>query len=343
MCTGAPLGPEMPMIGLGCGIGAFIRDYVDFEDPDDSKLIVLAGAAGAFGAVLNSPICGTIVVIEIGAPPKDYMESTTVLAFAAICAYCVVRPLVSVTFAVQPEENTRLRDEWTPEINDVFIGILIGIISSFIAILFMIFRISMKQVFVRTRLAWPEDAKLMREVTPLVLGGSIIGFIMYWLPLTVSYGFYVFNYLLTFGPTDDVSVTLLALTIIFRLLSTAIAMTCGFRGGIFISCGTTGLMCGILANKITELPLGLCVGCFIAGIPSGITAMPLLYATVVALSFSFDAHQSAPIFAASLTSYLFAAGIGALEYIAEIPNTNFEINLTKIFGSENSSNINEKL
>ena len=62
--------------------------------------------------------------------------------------------------------------------------------------------------------------------------------------------------------------------------------------------------------------------------------MPFVYTCIVTFSFSFSAHQTPPIFAAAITSYLFAAGTGALETIAEIPNKSFTMDLYKFFAPE---------
>ena len=54
-----------------------------------------------------------------------------------------------------------------------------------------------------------------------------------------------------------------------------------------------------------------------AGVPSGLTAMPYFWVGLVATSFGLVIHQIIPIFIATIVSYVFAAGCGGLHFLAE--------------------------
>jgi H+/Cl- antiporter ClcA len=65
LCLGAVLGPEAPLIAIGCGLGVLAVHLVKHDAPPMAALVV--GAAGSFAAIatlLGSPIVGAFLLME---------------------------------------------------------------------------------------------------------------------------------------------------------------------------------------------------------------------------------------------------------------------------------------
>lgn len=319
MAFGGALGPEMGLCALGIGVSTYLKDYLDLDDEEDGKLLVLCGAVGAFGAIFNNPLCSTLLILEIAAPPKDYMYHTTILAFSAIVSFCVSSPIYQHSFVHSfSDKGIQLALEWTYHEHQIVYAFLVGLVSACVGLLSMFLRIICKQVFVRMRISLAPN-KLLMQILPPVCGGAVLGLTMYCLPLTIGYGSLQQVYLIKYASTSQVDMSLLIKTIFFRLLSLGISGTSGFRGGIFVSLVAAGIGCGCVAYRILpgSAPLGLYVGCFFGGVPSALTAMPFMWTTLVCLTFSFSFKQSVTVFLACITSYLFSAGTGLLQAASE--------------------------
>ena len=110
----------------------------------------------------------------------------------------------------------------------------------------------------------------------------------------------------------------LLVTLIAKLFSIGASMTSGFRGGPFLSLLFLGIVCGVITHRLCpHLPIGLCVGCFAAGIPSGMTAWPFTWTFIVCNAFFFGLNQALPVFVAAMTAYLFSCGSGCLQAVSE--------------------------
>lgn len=81
---------------------------------------------------------------------------------------------------------------------------------------------------------------------------------------------------------------------------------------------TVGVMAASVARtEFPEVPYGLLIACFMAGIPAGICPMPSTLIALVTVIFFFGLGQIAPIFISVLTSYMIVCGSGLFAAIAE--------------------------
>jgi H+/Cl- antiporter ClcA len=222
----------MGLCAIGMGIGTWLRDILDYDNEDDCKLIIIAGAAAAFGTLFPSPILAVLFIVEISVPPKDYMEHICVLGFAAIVGWVCMHAMQSNSMGALTRNGRELGEEWNWKFIHVLYAVLFGLFSSLIGLLSMAIRILCKQIFVRIRIML-APRKLLMQIVPNALGGAVLGVTMYALPLTIGFGNLQQTYLIKFASTEDVAFSLLVKTIFFRLLSLGVSMTSGFRGGPF--------------------------------------------------------------------------------------------------------------
>lgn len=91
-----------------------------------------------------------------------------------------------------------------------------------------------------------------------------------------------------------------------------VSMNGGFVGGFIFPIITIAVMCAVVCNNMyPQLPLGMCLGCFIAGLPAAICPMPFTLAGLAIFLFYFGLYQTVPIFITAITSYTIVVGSGA--------------------------------
>ena len=85
-------------------------------------------------------------------------------------------------------------------------------------------------------------------------------------PLTVGDGNMVLAPIVRFGAMGLLSKHLLISSAFCKLFTLAVSMNCGFIGGFVFPMITVGGMSGVIAYQMYDyVPLGLCIGCFLAG------------------------------------------------------------------------------
>ncbi len=62
--SGAPVGPEAPLVFLTGGFGSFVSERLKLQK-DDIQVLVYSSLAGAFGAFIGSPIIGAIAALWV--------------------------------------------------------------------------------------------------------------------------------------------------------------------------------------------------------------------------------------------------------------------------------------
>jgi H+/Cl- antiporter ClcA len=195
----------------------------------------------------------------------------------------------------------------------VFSGFVIGVISAFLCIGVMVTVGINKQIFYRIRQRL-KPFPFLQEVLPPTIGGLVIGLVNWALPLTVGNGSLVFNYLIGFGCDGDVSQKLLLCTGFARMVLLGVSMNCGFCGGIIFPFLTMGMIGGTITYlNYPYIPKGLCIGAFMVALPSGVVPMPFTFTALSVFIFYFGLYQIAPIFVATITSYLIVSGSGLLK------------------------------
>jgi H+/Cl- antiporter ClcA len=55
---------------FGGGLATWFAEKVEFKDENDKKLVVLSGMSGALGGLFPTPLLATLMLHELGDPPK---------------------------------------------------------------------------------------------------------------------------------------------------------------------------------------------------------------------------------------------------------------------------------
>lgn len=325
LAGGANLGPEAGLANLGGGVATWIAARMRFDDPDDSKLIVLSGMTSALGALFPTPILAVLMIFELGKPPKSFMESTIVLSFSAIVSFSVYYALITRTYLVHYTDNTAiLSAKWLNgegyQGHNCTTAFIIGIVCAFISLYVVVAIGFCKQVFTRIRLRIGNRNKFLAKIIPPVIGGLIIGSVNYVLPLTVGSGSMVVSSVVKFGGQKLLSVHLLLCSAAAKIFLLGVSMNCGFIGGFIFPQIAVAMMSGVICFQLygesQGLSLGLCVGCFLSGLPSAIVPMPFTLSLLSIFVFYFGLYQTAPIFISAITSYTVICGSGVFAALA---------------------------
>jgi H+/Cl- antiporter ClcA len=223
LCGGANVGPEAALANLGGWFGCFTLKYINFDNPEDSKLLVLAGMSAALGCLFPFPMLACLLILELTDLPKakQGMEAVIVLSFAAIVAFSTfygIEPYTALT-RVDDSANDDLATkvgqrgvaqedylsayyyslQWEFIEVQVGIAILLGILCAAVALCLIITMGACKQIFIRIKLRLYPISAFLGTVLPPVIGGIIIGLINMALPMTVGPGEIFFAPVAKFG------------------------------------------------------------------------------------------------------------------------------------------------
>ena len=228
---GANVGPEAALANLGGWFGCFTLKYIKFDNPEDSKLVVLAGMAAALGCLFPFPMLSCLLILELTDLPKakQGMEAVIVLSFASIVAFAVfygIEPYTAISRVDSQLDDDLVdkvgkRSQGSSLTNDVAayyyslqwnfvevqvgIAVLLGILCAGIAFCLIVTMGVCKQIFIRIKLRLYPISTVLGTILPPIIGGLIIGLINMALPMTVGPGEIFFAPLLTFGYPNSVS------------------------------------------------------------------------------------------------------------------------------------------
>jgi H+/Cl- antiporter ClcA len=109
------------------------------------------------------------------------------------------------------------------------------------------------------------------------------------------------------------STKLLICTGFGKVFTLAVSMNCGMVGGFVFPVISIGLIAGIVANKQYEdLPLCMCIACFLAAVPAAICPMPYTLLGISCFMFFLGLQQTVPVFISCVVAYLMFTGIGIM-------------------------------
>jgi len=332
LAAGTSLGPEQALAMAGGGVASMLAEYwgpeLGLDDPVEKRLAILAGFISAMASLFPSPILALLIIVEFTPPPKAYMECITLFTIVAVVNYTIFYLIEDLPFSYLGtlSQNLVITENWNFKFNDMWIAVIIGVMSALIGLMTVITVGIMKQIFLRIKerlKAATGNDNIHRVVNPLI-GGLVIGCLAWLAPLTIGDGCLALKPIVKFGATDQLSKHTLLCTLFAKMFAMAISMNCGFVGGFLFPLITIATLAGVLAWKIAQeyddtQPVGLYVSCFLAAVPGSFAPMPLTLICLPALIFFLGLDQIAPIFTSVGISYLCLCGSGLFERLSSPP------------------------
>ena len=267
--SGAPVGPEGPLVFLTGGFGTFLSERLKLKK-NDVQVLVYSSIAGGFGGFFGSPVIGAVGAIEyMFIRELDLYRHLIPGLLAAAVGYGVYSAILQDSFL----GIYSFPDYASPRLVDLWWALLVGIIAGFVGIMFKLIIGIVHRVF----------APLAnRPVSRAVIGGIVIGLIGSFLPLTLYSGqnqlLQIIHNPAAFG------IGLLLIMVVVKALLTSTSLATGFDGGPIFPLFFIGGCLGLAISKgLTFIPEGVGVTVGMAGVACAVFPLPLTVALLLGL------------------------------------------------------------
>ena len=274
---GGSVGLEGPTIATGAAVGSNLGQYLRLSYKDLILMMTLA-CAGAMAAIFKSPIAAIVFSIEV------IMLDLTMTSLIPLLIASVTAVLTSYFFL----GNAVL---YPFEITDTFYlrhlpyYILLGIFTGLISVYFTRMSIRIEKSFKKIEKWWIR----------WILGGSILGVLIFFFPSLYGEGYEAVNACLSgdysplfnqspfydFQDSFGVVFLLFFLVLFFKVIATSVTFGAGGIGGIFAPSLFIGVFAGLFFSEvvnytgITVLPSSNFAMVGMSGIIAGVLHAPL--------------------------------------------------------------------
>ena len=276
---GGSVGLEGPTVATGASLGSNISRL--FQMSQSSRtLLVSCAAAGAMSSIFKAPIAGIVFAIEIFSLDLT-LGSMLPLLMASLSAiltsYFFFGSDVLLSF--------KIKDPFI--FSEIPFYIVLGVLASFCSMYFTTVYFKVNDIF----------KKLGSPLKRMLVGGVILGIMIYFIPPLYGEGYNVINNLLTenylqalgtnfFNEFLDniwVVIVLLAGLVIFKIVATSLTFSAGGVGGVFAPVLFMGSAMGhcfaLFINNLGILKEPISVSSFtmvgMAGLMAGVLHAPL--------------------------------------------------------------------
>ncbi len=242
---GGSVGLEGPTVSASSSIGSFLgrKLHLDYKT---ITLLIGCSAAGTIAGIFNAPITALVFVLEV------FMFDMTITSMIPFLAASVAGALTSrfmmgnnTLFHVVLTENFVMAD--TP------FYILLGMLTGLVSVYF-------------NRVLWYLEIffeKINTRISKLIIGGIVLGILIFLIPPLYGEGFEVINSLLNGSPehifnnsfffeyrnSTLIVIVLLFFMILFKVIATTITIEAGGVEGIFAPSLFLGSVTGFIFSK----------------------------------------------------------------------------------------------
>jgi len=274
---GGSVGLEGPTVATGAAIGSNIAQLFRLTN---KQVILLVGcaSAGSLAAIFKAPIAAVIFVLEV------IMLDLTMSSLIPLLISTVTAVLTSYYFLGQSALYNFPIAEGFKFFNLPFyigLGIFAGLVSVY---------------FTRTYMIIEKFFSYFKgRYTKLVIGGTMLGLLIFILPSLYGEGYevinnclhekyiYLFNHSLYYQFNDKfwAIIILFAAIVFFKAIATSVTLSCGGVGGIFAPTlflgACSGLLFALLINNFTPWHISESKFAFagMAGLIAGVIHAPL--------------------------------------------------------------------
>ena len=245
---GGSVGLEGPTVATGAAIGSNIGRVLHLNR---KQVILLLGcaSAGAMAAIFKAPIAAIVFALEVIMLDLTMASLVPLLlasVSAALTSYFFLGQDVIYTFSI--EDKLRF--------SDIPFYIIMGLITGLISVYFTRVYMSINKAF----------DKLKRWQTKLIIGGGILGLLIFIFPALYGEGYSVINtalrgdvsYLFESTIFSDYSssfiatIIILIFVILMKVVATSVTFGSGGVGGIFAPSLFLGANAGLLFSKVAN-------------------------------------------------------------------------------------------
>ncbi len=244
---GGSVGLEGPTVATGSALGSNFARLLHLNQTTRT-LLIGAAAAGAMSSIFKAPIAAIVFAVEI------FSLDLTLASMVPLLLASITAILTSYFFLGDDVLlHFQLQDKF--ELNDLFFFIILGITSATTSIYFSKAYFFISDYF----------EKLGNPFKRLLIGGILIGIIVYFLPPLFGEGYEVINNLLkdnyegvlrmNYFHIDDAGIfanvlIFLVLLVTFKVIAMSITFGAGGIGGVFAPTLFTGSISGYILATI---------------------------------------------------------------------------------------------
>lgn len=290
--SGASVGQYGPLVHIGASLGSWMSRLAG-AGRYLGTIGVGCGAAAAIAAAFNAPLAGLVFAHEV------ILRHYSLRAFAPITVSATLGYVVSsVVFDRPPLFRIEDAEVASPYEYLAFIGV--GITGAVVAMLFM--RAVLYAGRLSQSLALPAPLKT-------ALAGLAVGLVALELPDVLGIGKEVLRFAII---ENAFTAPELAVTLVAKLLLTALCLGFGFAGGVFSPALLIGILYGALAGTGAEWLFGdnhshiaIYAVCGMVAVTSPVIGAPLTTILIV-----FELTRNYDLVTAAMVSAVFANLIG---------------------------------
>jgi CIC family chloride channel protein len=261
--SGGSVGREGPIVQIGSSLGSTVAQAVGLG-PDQTRLLVAAGSAGAIAATFNAPIAGVMFAMEV-VLGNFAARSFGLVVIASVTSTAISQAVLGREPAFRLIETFSLVSEW-----EFLLYLALGVFTGLIALAFV------QSVY------WFEDSFDAWKIAPswkALVGGLGVGVMGYF---GSEHIFGVGHEGVELALQGELAVGLMLGLVVLKILATSVTLGAGGSGGVFAPALFIGAMAGGAFGKMAN------------GMFPTLTAPPGAYA-LVGMAALFAAAAHAPI------------------------------------------------
>lgn len=268
---GASVGREGAALQLGGSLGSLIGKVIRLDDAD-KKVVIMCGMSAAFAALFGTPMAAAIFALEV--------IHVGVMYYVALVP-CIFSALIASQFAagmgIHPEAFTILAIPKLTPISAVQCVIL-SVICAVVSIIFCMMLHGYGHFF----------KKYFKNIFVRVLVGSVVIVLLTIILQTSDYmgaGIGVID--------RAISGEVVPTAFIFKMIFTALAIGCGFKGGEIVPSFFVGATLGCLVGKIIGFEPSTAAAVCMVGMFCCVTNCPI---TSILIAFELFGYKAVPFF-----------------------------------------------
>lgn len=220
LVTGASIGPEAPLMGLGGYIGSFLSQKLKMKE-DQIKAITALSLGTSLGTLLESPVAGAIFFIEN--PSKKLQEDKRALysfIFSSFIAACIGFGIFML-FLGPYIANMHLIPPYTQfAFIDIFYCLVLGVVGA-------IWGVMVSRTVERSQQFGSRFARW--SIPRAVAAGFLVGCVGYFFPLVLFSGQNQLPVII--NDLSQYSLQLLLILIALKIIVTSLSFGGGYQGG----------------------------------------------------------------------------------------------------------------
>ncbi len=250
---GGSVGLESPIISTGASIGSSIGQGLNLGYKHKT-LLIGCGAAGAMASIFTTPIAAVIFSFEVLL--LDLSAASLIpLLMASVTGAVTTKMLTAEQYLI----HFKVTEEFI--IQDIPFFIVLGVIAGFVSVYFHYMHFTIIRWFSKIKRIWARA----------IIGGSLLGVILYFFPPLFSEGYDNIRLIVSGNADQLLHYTVLADThiiwalliftvflILFKVVATTLTTEGGGVGGIFAPAAVMGGFTGfVIARSFNELFSGM--------------------------------------------------------------------------------------